>query len=89
MGKKATKKTLCIVFIVCAAGDRLPIVIYIGHAFMLLGKFMKWVASHLNISSIRVSLKGSVVHAIVSILNDIKRKITCLSHPQSPVYTSL
>jgi hypothetical protein len=89
MGNMATNKTLCIVCFILAAGDRFPIVIYIGHAFLLPEKFVRWVVSDLNIIGTSVSPTGSVVYTIVSILKGIRRKITSLSHHQSPVHFSL
>jgi hypothetical protein len=88
-GQKATKETLCSVCFIRVASDRFPIVMYIGHAFLSQEKFMRWVASHMNIIGTSVSLTGSVVYTIVSILKGIRWKLTCLSHHQSPVCISL
>jgi len=44
-----------------AEADKFPIVMYTGHAFLLLEKFVRWVASDMNIVGIMVSPSSSKV----------------------------
>ena len=89
MGKRATYNMLCIVCFICVASDRLPIVIYISHAFLSPQKLVRWVASDMNSIGTSMPPAGIVVYIIVSIVNSIRRKLTCLFHHQSPVCITL